>query len=91
MTPTTQTVTAAAVYKSMRDTPVSVPKRKLVKEAVVQRVIKTELTTYQGDHFDLSTRQVNRGWDAKDDCHRAFFNFLLPARLGEFDMIDVPD
>lgn len=29
--------------------------------------------------------------DAKDDCHRAFFNFLLPALFSEFDMIEVPD
>lgn len=29
--------------------------------------------------------------DEKADCQRAFFNFLFPARLSEFDMIDVPD
>ena len=29
--------------------------------------------------------------DAKDDCHRAFFNFLLPALFSEFDIIEVPD
>ena len=29
--------------------------------------------------------------DAKDDCHRAFFNFLLPVLFSEFDIIEVPD